>query len=92
MRYVGIIWLGLIVTVWCIALTACTSVPTVKTVEVPVTVKCTAPAIPKPDFQYPGCVNPGETIFNLAKCVLSDLRLHMGYEEQLEAGLNSCSQ
>jgi hypothetical protein len=88
-----IFWtLAIFVTVWCMALTACSSTPIVKTVEVPVAVKCTPPVIPKPAFQYPGCVVPGETLFNLAKCALADLRLHMGYEQELEAGLTSCSQ
>jgi hypothetical protein len=91
MKTIAFGWLAIIILVFVVALTACSSAPIVKTVEVPVAVKCTPPVIPKPAFQYPACVVPGETLFNLAKCALADLRLHMGYETELEAGLTSCS-
>lgn len=92
MKTIAFGFLALFITVWCIALTACSTEPTTRTVEVPIVVKCTPPVIPKPKFQYPACVKDGETVFNLAKCVLADLRLHIGYENELEAGLSSCSQ
>lgn len=72
----------------CLLLAGCAT--TVKTVEVAVPVKCTTPKIEKPQFQYPTCVQPGESIFNMTKCVLSDIQLHLGYEEQLEAALGGC--
>ena len=73
----------------CLLLVGC-SAPAVKTVEVPVPVKCNPPQIEKPAFQYPSCVHPGESLFNMSKCVLSDIQLHLGYEQQLEAALVGC--
>lgn len=73
----------------CLLLAGCAT-SAVKTVEVPVPVKCNPPQIEKPQFQYPACVQPGESIFNMSKCVLSDIQLHLGYEQQLEATLEGC--
>jgi len=74
----------------CLVLLLAGCASTVKTVQVPVPVKCNPPQIEKPQFQYPACVQPGESVFNMTKCVLSDIQLHLGYEEQLEAALGGC--
>lgn len=72
-----------------VVLSGC-STTAVKTVEVPIPVKCNPPQIEKPAFQYPSCVLPGESVFNMTRCVLSDIQLHLGYEQQLEAALVGC--
>lgn len=78
----------------CIFLTACaTTKPVIdvktQTVLVPVTTPCKAEVPNKPDFNFDK-ITQEQDIFDKTKAILADRKLHLGYEAELLASLNSC--
>lgn len=70
-----------------------TTEPTVEAhaqrVEVPIVVPCRAAIPPAPDFKFDK-IDPKIDIFEKTKILLADRKLHLGYEAELLAALNSC--
>jgi hypothetical protein len=61
----------------------------IQKVEIPVAIPCKAAVPPAPDFHFKGLVTE-QDIFDKSKTVLADRKLHLGYEAELLAALNSC--
>lgn len=61
----------------------------IQRVEVPIAVPCKAAIPAVPEFGF-GKVSPDADIFEKTKSLLSDRKLHLGYETELLAALNSC--
>lgn len=61
----------------------------VQKVEVPVSVPCKAKVPTKPDFNFDK-LSIAHDIFDKTKATLADRKLHLGYETELLAALNSC--
>ena len=61
----------------------------IQRVEVPIAVPCKATVPVVPDFGFDK-INPDVDIFEKTKTLLSDRKLHLGYETELLAALNSC--
>lgn len=78
-----------------LVLSACatTQEPVINTViqkvEVPIATPCKAVVPTKPDFSFPK-LKQSQDIFDKSKTLLSDRKLHLGYETELLAALNSC--
>jgi len=75
-------------------LSACaTDKPVIQTVvqkvEVPVAVPCKATVPQKPDFNFDK-LTVEQDIFDKTKAILADRKLHLGYEDEVLAALNSC--
>lgn len=60
-----------------------------QTVKVPVVVPCKALIPVVPTFSF-DTIDPAQDIFEKTKILLSDRKLHLGYEAELLAALNSC--
>ena len=61
----------------------------VQRVEVPVAVPCKAEVPVVPIFNFDK-LDPNQDIFEKSRALLVDRRLHMAYEAELLAALNSC--
>ena len=61
----------------------------IQRVEVPIAVPCKAVIPTVPDFTFDK-INPDVDIYEKTKSLLSDRKLHLGYEAELLAALNSC--
>ncbi len=61
----------------------------VQRVEVPVAMPCKVDVPAVPDFSFPK-LRPDQDIFDKSKSILADRELHLGYEAELLAALNSC--
>lgn len=61
----------------------------IQTVEVPVAVPCKAIVPTKPDFNFDK-LTIEQDVFDKTKALLADRKLHLGYEGELLAALNSC--
>jgi hypothetical protein len=76
-----------------ILLSGCASDPVIQvktvTVEVPVQIPCKAIVPAKPDFNFDK-LGADNDVFDKTKAVLADRKLHLGYEAELLAALNSC--
>lgn len=77
-----------------ISLSACAHTePVINTViqrvEIPIEVPCKAVVPEKPDFHFPKLKIEND-IFDKSKAALADRELHLGYEVELLAALNSC--
>ena len=77
-----------------LSLIACaTTDPTISVetqiVKVPVAVPCKAAIPVVPTFSF-DTIDPAQDIFEKTKILLSDRKLHLGYEAELLAALNSC--
>lgn len=82
-----------LVLILALMLSACASSPIISTVvqkvEVPVTIPCKAEEPVKPDFNFDKLAEEND-IFDKAKALLADRKLHLGYETELSAALKSC--
>jgi hypothetical protein len=77
-----------------ILLSACaTTDPVINTVvqkvEVPIAVPCEAEVPVRPDFNFDK-LTPEQDVFEKTRALLADRKLHLGYETELLAALNSC--
>ena len=74
-------------------LSACASNPVISTVvqkvEVPVAIPCKAQVPTKPEFSFDS-LSEDKDIFEKIKALLADRKLHLGYETELSAALDSC--
>jgi hypothetical protein len=61
----------------------------IQRVEIPIAVPCKAEVPTRPDFNFDKLTEQ-QDIFEKVKAMLADLKLHLGYEEELSAALNSC--
>ena len=61
----------------------------IQKVEVPIAVPCKVEIPAKPAFNF-NELKEEQDIFDKVKALLADLKLHAGYEEELNAALNSC--
>ena len=61
----------------------------IQKVEIPIEVPCKATIPDKPDFNFDK-LTTDQDIFDKTKAVLADRKLHLGYEAELLAALNSC--
>jgi len=61
----------------------------IQRVEIPIAVPCKAEVPAKPDFNFDKLA-PDQDVFDKTKAVLADRKLHIGYETELLAALNSC--
>jgi PBP1b-binding outer membrane lipoprotein LpoB len=61
----------------------------VRRVEVPIAVPCKAEVPAPPIFNFDK-LDPNQDIFEKTRALLVDRRLHMAYETELLASLNSC--
>jgi len=61
----------------------------IQRVEVPIAVPCKAEVPTKPDFNFDK-LTPEQNVFDKTKAALADRKLHLGYETELLAALNSC--
>ncbi len=61
----------------------------IQRVEVPIAVPCKAEVPPKPNFNFDK-LTPDQDVFDKTKAALADRKLHIGYETELLAALNSC--
>lgn len=61
----------------------------IQKVEIPIAVPCKAEVPPKPDFNFDK-LSIDQDIFEKSKAALADRKLHIGYEIELLAALNSC--
>lgn len=78
----------------CLVLAGCgTCKPVIDTViqkvEVPVSVPCKA-VIPPTPIYYFDKLDTNSDIYDKTKALLADKKLHLGYEAELLAALNSC--
>lgn len=60
-----------------------------KTVYVPVPIPCKTETPVKPDYNFPK-VQPELDIYEKTKILIADIKLHLAYEEELEAAFKSC--
>lgn len=60
-----------------------------QTVKIPVVVPCKASVPAVPTFSF-DTIDPAQDIFEKTKILLADRKLHLGYEAELLAALNSC--
>lgn len=77
-----------------LSLTACATTDPIintvtQTVEVPIAVPCKATVPSTPDYNFPK-LKQSQDIFDKSKVLLADRKLHLGYETELLAALNSC--
>jgi hypothetical protein len=61
----------------------------IQKVEIPIAVPCKAEVPAKPDFNFDK-LTVDQDVFDKSKAVLADRKLHIGYETELLAALNSC--
>lgn len=61
----------------------------IQKVEIPIAVPCKAEVPVKPDFNFDK-LTVDQDIFDKSKAALADRKLHIGYETELLAALNSC--
>lgn len=61
----------------------------IQKVEVPIEVPCKAVVPAKPDFNFDKLTVEND-VFEKARATLADRELHLGYETELLAALNSC--
>jgi hypothetical protein len=61
----------------------------IQRVEVPIAVPCKAEIPVKPSFNFDK-LTVEQDVFDKSKTVLADRKLHIGYEIELLAALNSC--
>ena len=61
----------------------------IQRVEVPIAVPCKAEVPAKPAFNFDK-LTPEQDVFDKTKAALADRKLHLGYETELLAALNSC--
>ena len=61
----------------------------IQKVEIPIAIPCKAEVPSKPDFNFDKATAE-QDIFEKSKALLADRKLHLGYEEELLAALNSC--
>lgn len=61
----------------------------IQRVEIPIEVPCKAIVPAKPDFNFDK-LKADNNIFDKTKAALADRELHLGYEIELLAALNSC--
>lgn len=61
----------------------------IQRVEVPIAVPCKAEIPVKPTFNFDK-LTVEQDIFDKSKAALADRKLHLGYETELLAALNSC--
>jgi hypothetical protein len=61
----------------------------IQRVEIPIEVPCKAKVPEVPDFNF-GKLKPEDDIHAKVKSILADRELHLGYETELLAALNSC--
>lgn len=61
----------------------------IQKVEIPIEVPCKQEIPVKPDFKFE-TLTENDTLFDKSKVLLSDRKLHIGYEVQLLAALNAC--
>jgi hypothetical protein len=86
---------ALLVAVVALSLAGCatTEKPVITTViqkvEIPIAVPCKVEIPTKPEFNFDKLTEQ-QDIFEKVKAMLADLKLHMGYEEELNAALSSC--
>jgi hypothetical protein len=77
----------------CVSNPSVPSAPTIKVevqrVEVPIAMPCKAEIPKAPDFNF-NKIRPENDIFEKTKALLADIKLHIGYEEELTAALKSC--
>jgi hypothetical protein len=70
-----------------------TTDPTIKTViqrvEIPISVPCRAKVPEAPDLNFKR-LTTDQSIYEKTKALLADRKLHLGYEAELLAALNSC--
>lgn len=83
----------LLVTILSLAGCATSTPPGINTViqkvEVPIAVPCKVDIPVRPDFNF-NKLTTQQDLFDKTKAVLADRRLHLGYETELLAALNSC--
>ena len=77
-----------------VLLSACaTTEPVINTVvqkvEVPIAVPCEVEVPVRPDFNFDK-LTPEQDVFEKTRALLADRKLHLGYETELLAALNSC--
>ena len=61
----------------------------IQKVEIPIAVPCKATVPAKPDFNFDK-LTEDQDLFDKTKATLADRKLHLGYESELLAALNSC--
>ena len=61
----------------------------IQTVEVPIAMPCKAVVPTKPKYNF-DTLTIGQTLYAKSQATLADRKLHLGYEVELEAALNSC--
>lgn len=61
----------------------------IQRVEIPVAIPCKATVPTKPDFNFDK-LTEDQDVFEKTKATLADRKLHLGYEEELLAAMNSC--
>lgn len=60
-----------------------------QTVEIPVAVPCKADIPPPPALAFK-TLKPEDSLYDKTRAILSDQKLHQGYETELLAALKSC--
>jgi hypothetical protein len=78
----------------CLILTGCATTQqpikvVTQEVKIPIAMPCTAPMPVTPTFCFDKLL-PTQDVYEKVQCMLSDLQLHLGYEIELNASLNSC--
>lgn len=58
-------------------------------VEIPIAIPCKTKVPEAPVFNFDK-IDPAQDIFEKTKSLLADINLHLGYEAELLAALNSC--
>lgn len=61
----------------------------IQRVEIPIAVPCKAEVPVRPAFNFDKLTTE-QDVFDKTKAVLADIKLHLGYEVELLAALNSC--
>lgn len=61
----------------------------IQKVEIPIAVPCKAEVPVKPDFNFDK-LTLDQDVFEKTRALLADRKLHLGYETELLAALNSC--
>ena len=61
----------------------------IQKVEIPIAVPCKAIIPTKPEFSFDK-LSEDQDVFDKTKSLLADRKLHLGYENELSAALDSC--
>lgn len=70
----------------------CSTIKDAIIVKVPIPVKCESPAIVKPVMPFTDGGKSEDSIFDMVKKLLAEIEIRKGYEDQLNASVQTCQK